>query len=813
MKRLLLFSVLSIFCLTISAQTKTWIGPNNGSFNNPDNWSPPGIPSIGHDVIIPTGSNLTIDGANIKSIAIQGNAVATLTNNIFFSEASSVAANATVNWTYGYLTGGTLTNNGTFNISEVNNKGMNGNTLFINNGTFNMNSDELLVLNNINHGITNTSTGVINLNAGGQITHMLGSGSGLLLNYGLIKKEQSNGGFLILAAFKNDNGTITVENGTLDINSLNADVPNAILDGGIYNVASGQTLIWNSGFDLTGTLSGQLDGTLEWNGTVNVFSGTEAIFDFDGSGITWSNGLFQGDGTLTNKGILNLEGTQGKTVHGNSTLKNEGVFNINSNGFLVLTNTSPTFNNTATGVINLNAGGQITYSAGSGRGLLINSGLIKKQQSNAGFSILADFHNNDGTVTVTDGTLTLNTPNAVLTDGLYNVTNGNTLQWSGVQTLEGMLTGQLDGQLSWMGNVNVPAGTEAILNFSNPSGIDWNSGDLLGGGTLSNTGVINLVSGGWGISAQSTLKNEGAINFNNAGYLIMSGNSTLENTGSGIIYLNTGGQITYSTGSGTLLNSGLVKKQVSTDSFAMFATMNNLATGTFESETGLLDFKNYAGTGTLSGNGSVKIPNGTNFEGTISPGGFPGTLTHEGNYTASANAILATEIYGPTAGTEYDVFDVNGTASLDGVILVLLNYAANLNDEFVILSAKSISSCNLPATVTAHYDNHNYTFEVICNPDNVTLKVTDIVLGTEENTLSNLTMYPNPTKGNFTIDLGKEYTDVTVGIYNMLGQQISSSTYASAKTIAQEITDAAGVYFVRVSTAREGSNTFRIIKQ
>src|SRR5690606_6716439 len=136
---------------------------------------------------------------------------------------------------------------------------------------------------------------------------------------------------------------------------------------------------------------------------------------------------------------------------------------------------------------------------------------------------------------------------------------------------------------------------------------------------------------------------------------------------------------------------------------------------------------------------------------------------------------------------------------------------ANQNDEFVILTANSIITCNLPATVTAHYDNHDYTFDVICNPTNVTLKITNIVLGTEDNTLSNLAMYPNPSSGHFTIDLGKDYSDVNLQIHNMLGQQISSNKYVSIKTIEQEINTSAGIYFVKVSS-KGVSKTLKLIK-
>ncbi len=86
-------------------------------------------------------------------------------------------------------------------------------------------------------------------------------------------------------------------------------------------------------------------------------------------------------------------------------------------------------------------------------------------------------------------------------------------------------------------------------------------------------------------------------------------------------------------------------------------------------------------------------------------------------------------------------------------------------------------------------------------------------LGTNEIALNEINIYPNPTNGNFTIDFGREFTDVTVQIYSILGQIISSEKYASANSITKEISSAAGVYFVRVSTAKEGSKTLRLIKQ
>lgn len=80
-------------------------------------------------------------------------------------------------------------------------------------------------------------------------------------------------------------------------------------------------------------------------------------------------------------------------------------------------------------------------------------------------------------------------------------------------------------------------------------------------------------------------------------------------------------------------------------------------------------------------------------------------------------------------------------------------------------------------------------------------------LGVNDAKVSNIVLYPNPTHGNFTIDLGSEQSNVTVELYTMVGQLIVEKTYASAKTIEGEIPTSAGVYFVRIIM---GDGTFHI---
>ena len=711
-----------------------------------------------------------------------------------------------VNWSAGNLEGeGKLTNKGILNLIGTSAKYITGTTTLNNTGKLNINSAGEFILGIGTPTLNNASTGTINLSSTGSITYSFGVGT--LVNSGVIRKTQDNGVYEILSKFTNNGGTISVEKGTF---KLNNDIMSLI--GGTYNVTSGNTLEWANHLTVSGTLTGQLDGQINWTGILSVDPSAEAIFNFNGTGLNWSNGNFGGNGTLTNMKILNLTSANAKYVQGSSILRNKGTINVNSVGEFVLGFGSPTVENSSSGVINLNSTGQISYAQGIG--LLLNTGLIKKVQDNGVCEILSKFTNNGGTISVEKGTLKLNNNTVSLIGGTYNVTTGNTLEWADHLTLKGTLTGQLDGQINWTGILKVEPSTEAILNF-NGTGLNWSSGNIEGNGTLTNKKILNLIGlDSKNVQGTSILKNDGTINVNSAGEIVLGyGIPKLNNSASGVINLKTNGAISFAQGIGILENSGLIKREGNSGNFAISANTNNISPGKIICETGILSFGTYTGNGILGGNGSVQLVNNTNFEGTISPGGSPGTLTHVGNYKSSANTILASEISGTTSGTQYDVFKVQGDVDMNGTIKVDLKYAAKLNDEFVLLTANNITSCNLPATLTANYDSHNYTFNVMCNPKNVTLKVASIILGIEENELSsNLSLYPNPSNGHFSINLGKEYTNVTVQITNTLGQIISSKKYPSSKIIESEINDSYGLHFVKVIKATGESTTLKILK-
>tara|TARA_B100000809_G_scaffold113162_1_gene111704 strand:- start:195 stop:1526 length:1332 start_codon:yes stop_codon:yes gene_type:complete len=71
-------------------------------------------------------------------------------------------------------------------------------------------------------------------------------------------------------------------------------------------------------------------------------------------------------------------------------------------------------------------------------------------------------------------------------------------------------------------------------------------------------------------------------------------------------------------------------------------------------------------------------------------------------------------------------------------------------------------------------------------------------VGIEEKSLSDLSVYPNPTKGNFTIDFGELKQDVTATLTNNLGQVILTQQFESTDIIDMEIDAPAGIHFLQL---------------
>lgn len=88
-------------------------------------------------------------------------------------------------------------------------------------------------------------------------------------------------------------------------------------------------------------------------------------------------------------------------------------------------------------------------------------------------------------------------------------------------------------------------------------------------------------------------------------------------------------------------------------------------------------------------------------------------------------------------------------------------------------------------------------------------------LGVIDNTFNrNISVYPNPTKGKFTIDLGSEYGDIEIIIRNILGQEINRRLERSpTKKFELNIEGSNGLYLIELNTNNGKKAILKILKQ
>ncbi len=91
-------------------------------------------------------------------------------------------------------------------------------------------------------------------------------------------------------------------------------------DGGIYNVTAGNTLDMSTEINLSKTMTGLVNGNLNWNSKILVAK--TAVFQFTGSaGINWVDGFLEGGGILTNMTKLNMITSNTKYITTNLVAK------------------------------------------------------------------------------------------------------------------------------------------------------------------------------------------------------------------------------------------------------------------------------------------------------------------------------------------------------------------------------------------------------------------------------------------------------------------------------------------------------------
>ena len=86
-------------------------------------------------------------------------------------------------------------------------------------------------------------------------------------------------------------------------------------------------------------------------------------------------------------------------------------------------------------------------------------------------------------------------------------------------------------------------------------------------------------------------------------------------------------------------------------------------------------------------------------------------------------------------------------------------------------------------------------------------------VGVIENDFGNeLLLYPNPTNGDFSIDLGNSYQIVTITITDLSGKKILTNTYYESQLLQLKIEEPAGVYLLMIESVNKKA-VIRLIKE
>ena len=346
-----------------------YIGPNNGDWNTPSNWSTGLPPGRFDDVLLDqpvnvnfTGTDPGVDVFHITQLAgtltitggaLRVNAPSTFNGTLHMSgqgaelgifgdendhtKPGQVTVNGTLLWDVGLIHGGTLTvsSTGTLNVTGVfgtMNLGKSGEaqTVLNNTGHINQtgaaNPDGNLVLDNAT--INNQTGGTYTFSGNNPmqlIIAPIGSSSKLMTNTGTIRHGPGIGIAVIGVPLNNlAGGLLDVQDGivTFTGGGFGGGGNITVESPGILDLTGGALPIYSGNYVATGNGTIRIkDGLLTANG---------ATFNFAQGMFQWSGGTIQGSG-LTNLGYMNLANTDANTnqlLGGN--LYNNGTITLNN---------------------------------------------------------------------------------------------------------------------------------------------------------------------------------------------------------------------------------------------------------------------------------------------------------------------------------------------------------------------------------------------------------------------------------------------------------------------------------------------------
>lgn len=708
-KGILLYAAAIAACLCptpVFGQTNsTWNG-GTGNWSNATDWTPNTIPNNGGG----NTYNVTIDSGGTDAVTLDQNATinSLVLDGTYSSLTTLPGAAETLNIT-GSLTLGPEFSGG----------------IQFNNGS------SLIVGGNVTVGTPESCCSTVFTIAGGSSF----VASGTFTNYAGVATTGGGNSFTVLGQFV-DQGGLSIGSGDVaKLGSLVNDYAVSIASGATLNLTNEPNGITDiaagSAYGIGGTFTAGSKNAL---GSLNSVEGS--LFFSAGqttNTITPSSGtltLTQTSGCGLCMGELDVEHTT-LTISGN--VSNSGNLTMWTGGVL---NATGTFTNQSNGHVQPD-------DSGDGGGVLNLAALV-----NYGSVIVPNALDVSGAL-MNYGTISMG--GNELTIGPSSVNDGSIeMQYfSGCQasTIEGAAASDvLTNEKTILGGGNIGNGSMGLVNsktgmvvadctktplivevssagFQNNGTVEVRKGDELiitgaANSFLNFKNSTNTLTGG-------TYIVDGTLKFDNANIVTNAANITLFGTASAILNnLN---------GNNALANFAT---NASAGSFTLSGDRNFTTAGAFSNAGKLTiskgstftvgstnNFKQTAGTTTVSGTLAVAPPGGVNVSGgsvfgigtitgnidltggLLSPGAASkkaGELTVSGTYAQSGAGAFDVDLGGTAVGTQYDVLDITSTATLGGVLNVDLigGFTPTVGDTFDIMDYTSetgtFTTVNLP---------------------------------------------------------------------------------------------------------------------
>ena len=528
--------------------------------------------------------------------------------------------------------------------------------------------------------VTNQATGELRLN-GGSVNGLVTNAGNVVLGGGALDGGLTNGGTIdgnggtttIAGNYTNSNG---ITNGVFAASAVNTVLTfdGTFKNSGDINAGTGTITINASKFTFTGasTLTGDVQfGT----GTTFVLDGDQSGSDRIGAFDVLDGTTATNIGTFTNTGVTNIgdddanaigaelsasaiDNQNGATINvttgskitgtGNTT-NNSGIVTVATGGSIV--EVTGDYNNLATGDIDFNGTGAMTFDVQGATAKITNAGAI---DFNAGITTVNSgdpIENNvEGTITVDNGATV-----TAAGDTLVNDATGATAGSEAIVTVEGTLT--IDSITNQNGGRIVVNDDADALTTGLISGQIINSADLdINGGSVG--GIDNNVVSSDGPDVRGDVDTSGIVTVDtgltNAGDLDVNSGTLTVTTGG--LNNETGGILTIADGASAvadvITNVGGISVGVGSTLEGKANTLNN--TGTIDVATG--------GTVTDAGNINNNAGGIINFNG---PGVGPATLNAGGAGTGIINNATATSEINVVAG---DVTVGNDDVDTAGII-------------------------------------------------------------------------------------------------------------------------------------------------